>query len=220
MRGPLLDGAGGRLEPMLGRLAPFGVGAHPLIAPRQVHGAAVVPSLAENALPNQPDADGILLTRGMEGSLRVADCAPVLVLPSEDWARENQPWALLLHSGYKGTVLNIVRAGLEAAERLGRGAAASASAWVGPCISGDNYPRMMEEWTKRGLDTFAPENVREADGRFFFDIAGQIRRQLLDCGLDGARIHLCRLDTVTSPVCYSYRNGDRTDRMFLHVQIS
>ena len=221
MRGPLLDGTGGKLNLLQERLAPLSVGTLPLLAPRQVHGVVVLPSDRSLALPSQPDADGILLTSfEVEASLRFGDCAPVLVLPSPEWVRCNRPWALLLHSGYKGTVLNIVRAGLLEVERvMGGDAVRSASAWVGPCVSGDSYPRTMEEWTERGLAVFHPENVRRAgDGHVHFDLAGELRRQLTDCGLDGGRIFLSGMDTVAEAVCYSHRRGE-ADRMFLHARL-
>lgn len=222
MRGKLLDSTEGRAGAIRERLVPCLGDALPLIAPRQVHGVAILDSLAENALPLTPHADGILLTEtALEASLRFADCAPVVIMPSEEWVREGSPWVLLMHSGYKGTVQNIVSSGLErVAERFGKDAVRSASAWVGPCIGGGNYPRTLEEWTARGLESFRAENVCEMEGHYYFDISGELRLQLMEAGIDQSRIFVSCLDTFESgEVCYSYRRGDREDRMFLHARL-
>ena len=218
MRGPLMDDANGDIGVLQERLAATGRN-RPLLAPRQVHGVDILEAAPSWALPARPEADGILLASfDVEASLRFADCAPVLVLPSEEWVMGNCPWALLLHSGYKGTVQNIVSAGLQkVAQTLGREAVASASAWVGPCIAGEDYPRTLEAWTERGLAAFHPENVREWEGHYHFDLAGEIQRQLLDGGLAPQRIFISGRNTATTPECYSYRRGDKTDRMMLHV---
>ena len=222
MRGALLDSTGGRARVIRERLEPWLGQSLPLIAPRQVHGVTILDSSAENALPSTPQADGVLLTdAGISASLRFADCAPVVVTPSEDWVRGRTPWVLLMHSGYRGTVQNIVRSGLErVAERFGADAVRSASAWVGPCIGGRNYPRTREEWTARGLETFRAENVCEREERFCFDIAGELRLQLMEAGIDEGRIFLSCLDTFENrETCYSYRGGDRDDRMFLYARL-
>jgi copper oxidase (laccase) domain-containing protein len=228
MRGALLDGTDGRALPMRERLIPLLGERVPMIAPRQVHGTKILDSIEENVTGTNgapaPEADGILLdTPGMEASLRFADCAPVVVAP-----RTGEPWLLLMHSGYKGTVQNIVKAGLEKVrERYGSGAVSSACAWVGPCVGGANYPRDREEWTERGLAVFHAENVRvggrEANSggeKVFFDIAGELKRQLLDAGVGEERILLSGTDTVECrDRCYSYRGGDREDRMFLWARL-
>jgi len=145
-----------------------------MIAPKQVHGTTILETVAENAItvesecaPNDVEADGILFDAreaanlGTEASLRFADCAPVVVAPSREWVELNgTPWVLMMHSGYKGTVLNIVKTGLEKARaHYGASALDGAWAWIGPCIGGANYPRDIEEWTLRGLETFNGANV-------------------------------------------------------------
>jgi copper oxidase (laccase) domain-containing protein len=219
MRGPLLDGAEGRAGLSRDRLVPLLGKRLPLIAPRQVHGTEILDVSADCAsedcvLPFQAEADGILLdSPEREASLRFADCAPVVVLPSES----KRPWALLMHSGYKGTVRNIVRAGLEKVRgRYGEKELFSSFAWIGPCIGGENYPRSREEWTERGLAAFHARNVRAGGEKFYFDIAGELREQLMEGGIAGNRIFPSGVDTFARrDLCYSYRGGDREDRMFL-----
>ena len=123
----------------------------------------------------------------------------------------------MMHSGYKGTVLNIVGAGLEKARNCyGASALDGAWAWVGPCVGGANYPRDREEWTLRGLETFRKTNVKINGEKVFFDIAGELKLQLIDAGIAVERVFLSGIDTCERPdLCYSYRSGEREKRMFL-----
>jgi copper oxidase (laccase) domain-containing protein len=177
----------------------------------------ILDSSANNALPSLVEGDGILLdSPEMEASLRFADCAPVVVMPS----RARRPWVLLMHSGYKGTVQNIVKAGLEKLRaRYGEEALAASFAWIGPCIGGANYPRSREEWTERGLAVFHERNVRAEGEKFFFDIAGELFEQLKEGGIGEKRIFSSGMDTFERrALCYSYRGGDAEDRMFLSAR--
>lgn len=192
----------------------LGLGNLPLIAPSQVHGKNIIHAASKYALPERPEADGILLTScEVEASLRFADCAPVLI-----WGNE---WVLLLHSGYKGTVLNIVNAGVdEVRKTFGGNALENSGAWVGPCIGFDSYMRRIsDEWTTKGMDAFHHNNYRENGEHVYFDLAGEIHEQLRICGINEKNITLSKIDTYVNPECYSYRRGDVKNRMLLHVQM-
>jgi len=221
LRGSMLDTGHGKAEASRAALSPLLGKSSRLIAPKQVHGTTILETAAENAAADV-EADGILFDAreagklGIEASLRFADCAPVVVAPSHEWVeRSGTPWVLMMHSGYKGTVLNIAGAGLEKARgRYGAQALDGAWAWVGPCVGGANYPRDREEWTLRGLETFRETNVKSKGEKVFFDIAGELKLQLTDAGI--SRVFLSGIDTCErSDLCYSYRNGEREKRMFL-----
>lgn len=188
---------------------------HPMISPRQVHDKNII-IISEAAMTDRPEADGILLTvPGVYASLRFADCAPVMIWGSGGWV-------MILHSGYKGTVLNIAGHGLELVRSLyGDGEAVRSHAWIGPCIGREHYGRRLgDDWTKRGLDVFHTENF-EIDGESAsFDLAGEIRAQLIHSGLNDENITLSGIDTFTNSECYSYRRGDNTKRMMLRVKLN
>ena len=190
----------------------------PRVAPSQVHGSEVLHVNAENfaryALPARPEADGVLLTTSRAGaSLRFADCAPVLL-----WG---QGWTMILHSGYKGTVLNISARGLELVRCLyDVEAVREARAWVGPCIGREHYCRdIRDEWTQKGLHSFHAANFDERAGKIFFDLAGEIHSQLVEAGLPNKNITLSGIDTYIDEECYSYRRGDKSERMTLYTYI-
>ena len=179
------------------------------ISPRQVHGKNIIVVDSENlsryALPERPEADGVLLTtKNISASLRFADCAPVMIYGSE--------WVMLLHSGYKGTVLNISGYGLELVNN-------AMGAWVGPCIGREYCRDINDEWTQKGMKAFHRENYDVNGGKVYFDLAGEIRSQLVVAGLAEENITLSGINTLTSPECYSYRRGDIKERMTLHVTL-
>ena len=190
----------------------------PEISPKQIHGSEILCVNDENfsgySLPNRPEADGIFLTTAKAGaSLRFADCAPVMI-----WGKS---WVMILHSGYKGTVLNISGHGLELVrQKFGDDAVKNACAWIGPCIGREHYCRdEPDEWTQKGLKSFHIENFAGKGKKIFFDLAGEINAQLLDEGLTEKNIKHSGLDTFTSPECFSYRRGDIKERMTLRVNL-
>ncbi|MBQ7219968.1 MAG: polyphenol oxidase family protein [Synergistaceae bacterium] len=195
-----------------------GIDDLPRIAPHQIHGAEIIhaddDSFAEYSLPNRPEADGIMLTTTRaSASLRFADCAPVMI-----WGKF---WVMILHSGYKGTVLNISSRGLEFVRSLkGDDAVNKACAWIGPCIGREHYCRDIgDEWTEKGRAVFHAENFDERGSKIYFDLAGEIRNQLLDSGVKDENITLSGIDTCTDSRCYSYRRGYKEDRMMLYARL-
>ncbi|MBQ9419465.1 MAG: polyphenol oxidase family protein [Synergistaceae bacterium] len=187
-----------------------------LIKPSQVHEDNIITitdsNIAEYAAPKSPRADGIFLkTAKACAVLRFADCAPVML-----WGEKS---AMILHSGYKGTVLNISGKGVAMFDEP----AASLHAWVGPCIGFEHYARNFrdDEWTLRGLEIFHAENFRraESEGKVYFDLAGEIKTQLREKNIAEENIILSGVDTFKNSNCFSYRRGDKLDRMTLRIVI-
>ena len=227
LKGPKLNAGCGKALASRIALSPLLGEASPLMAPKQVHGTTILETTAGNTAPDI-EADGILFDAcdagklGLEASLRFADCAPVVVAPSSKWVEQSgTSWVLMMHSGYKGTVLNIVGAGVDNARaRYGASAVDGAWAWIGPCIGFPHYPRDRDEWTLRGLETFRGANVRNEGEKVFFDIAGELKLQLIDAGISEDSIFLSGIDTYERPdLCYSYRRGEREARMFLWASV-
>ena len=185
----------------------------PQVVPSQVHDKNIIHVRDENftsyILPERPKDDGVLLTTAKaQASLRFADCAPVML-----WGRD---WAMILHSGYKGTVLNISGEGLKLIEDV-----KNTCAWIGPCIGREIYCRDIDdEWTRKGLEVFHANNYDVNGNKVYFDLAGEIKTQLLDAGLNENNITLSGIDTFKDSRCYSYRRGDIHERMTLTVKNS
>ena len=189
-----------------------------VIMPSQVHGSEIIIIDDDNYLfPERPKADGILLkTNRVSAALRFADCAPVMIWPGDN---NNSSWVMILHSGYKGTVLNISAKGV----RLSGTDSQNLCAWVGPCIGFQDYMRDLnnDEWTQTGLKTFHEGNYRLSDDnhKVYFDLANEIKSQLLDSGLRRENITMSGINTFRDSKCCSYRRGDLKERMTLCVKI-
>ena len=193
-----------------------GINILPHVMPSQIHGKNIITvndaNISEYALPLRPQADGILLlTPNAEASLRFADCAPVMI-----WG---DSWVMILHSGYKGTVLNISREGIGVVREIfGVEAVKDSCAWIGPCIGREYFRKAGDDWTVRGIESFHGGNYDIDGEKVYFDLAGEIRTQLIECGLDDGNITLSGIDTLKDERCYSYRRGDVHERMTLHVR--
>lgn len=210
-RGPLNDEAGGDPARVWAALSVEYEG-RPLVAPRQVHGVSIIDASERAALPTRPDADGIFIHEGCTAlaSLRFADCAPVVVASAGA-----EPWMAVLHSGFNGTLLNISAAALG---RFWNGREnAKIWAWIGPCIGGCCYSRHVDDpATRNALAEFSSECVDDRDGLIFFDLGGEIRRQLSGCGVPDENIYdYCGCTRCENGLFYSYRAGDEEKRNFL-----
>ena len=163
-----------------------GVGRFPFLTAEQTHGRGI--AIVESRPDHDQcfaDCDGIVTNQpGVCAGIYVADCCAIFIL---DPVRHNFG---LVHSGRKGTELNIVGAGIDTlAERFGS-LPADLVVQLSPCIRPPDY---------------------EVD--FAAEIAGQCRQrgvaQIHDCGISTA----ANLDRY-----YSYRmEKGRTGRMLAVV---
>ena len=191
----------------------------PFVTCSQVHGARVIEAETAPSWPLREPADGLLVSPGGPViGLRYGDCAPVIVLALGD-----DPWLLLLHSGFKGTLANIVASGMAAArEKHGPTAPRDLYAWVGPCISGTCYTRRMDDpSTIEAMKRFSPEAITPGKEFAHIDLKRQIALQLAECGVPEKRIWLesqctcCRTDLFCS---HRRSTPDDDPRMLLTVR--
>jgi len=215
MRGHMLDQSKG--DPIASYKAitgedPF---ASCVIAPRQVHRNRIISNISENCLPRRPEADAVALddSPGYWGSLRFADCFPVIFyLPGDN------PFLFLLHSGFKGTVNKIAAEALHSLEkRSGNGDLSNCHVRIGPGIGQCCYWRRSDDiLTIKAMGTFPESRWVRSEERVFFDLPGMIRDTCLEYKVPQENIAFLDLCTSCNPeICYSYRKGDSRERMFL-----
>lgn len=214
-RGPLLDMAEGKPSVIWKNLTGAIKQGKALVAPYQKHGVTVVGARAGNALPARPEADGVYLDKQSDAcaSLRFADCAPIVITYAGA-----DPWMLILHSGYAGTVKNIT--GTALAEILKRKAifdSAKIYAWIAPAICPECYTRRLEdEAAQMGMAVFAPDNFAVRGSFVRFDIKKEIKRKICEQGVLRENIYTSELCThCDRDKFYSYRAGDENNRNFL-----
>lgn len=191
-----------------------GLDGRALVRARQVHGVGVLePDRDESAVrPQPPFADGDALVtadRNHAISVRVADCAPVLL------ADPTSGVVGAVHAGWRGTVAGVLPRAI--AVMAARGARAETMlAAVGPSIGPDAFevgPEVREAFAAAGL----AECIRpgRAEGRWLADLPAALRVQLEASGVAAGRIEVDGSCTWSDPVAhFSYRrDGARSGRM-------
>lgn len=215
-RGPLTENAGG--DPW--RLAEnvLGTGKKiPVVAPKQVHGRDVVTVAGKWRLPERPEADALFLEEpGLFGSLRFADCFPVILS-----GRTPRTWIAIGHSGFAGTGRNVASAlASKVSDAFGSEALEYAAAWIGPGICCRCYGRDPDDpWTRWGEKVYPSEYVVLEGNQVHFDLQGAIAEQLAEAGVqEGSlfRIPFCTL--CRNDIFYSHRANDR-QRNFLLARL-
>ena len=173
----------------------------------QVHGSEVAIARGKPASMRDEKADAIILSRGLTGAVRVADCVPVLV---GDCVTGR---AAAIHAGWRGIVAGVIPAALAHL----RGKPGDMVGAVGPCIEaccfevGDEVADPIE-----GAVPAPGVVVRRAGGKAWVDLATAARAQLAACGVGST--HIERVGACTrcdAERFYSFRrDGAHAGRMF------
>lgn len=160
---------------------------------RQVHGADVV---AVDTADGHTEADGLWCGREHRAVVAVltADCVPILLADLDGRV------AGAVHSGWRGTVANIVGAAVDVL-----GAVVSPSrllAAIGPCIETDAF-----EVSEDVAGQFAPRFVTtEGYAKPHVDLVSAVRSQLVEAGVPSANVERIGGCTHANPDRYfSYR---------------
>lgn len=134
---------------------------------------------------------------GLTLLVRVADCAPVLLMGITE---DGRPLIGAVHAGWRGTAAGI---GAKAVAMLREMGAATVRAAVGACIHACCY-QVGEEMrdTVAGLrgEAFTRRYVQERDGSLYADIAGMNRQLLLEAG--AVQVDVCGECTRCDPELY------------------
>lgn len=185
-----------------------------LVMVKQVHGAQIVRACE---IQEDTQADGIYALSDDPGpkvlGVRTADCVPILLA-----SRSGDRFAAL-HSGWRGTVSNIVEQGVRhLCEIPGRTLLPSElCAVIGPCIEVDAF----EVGTEVAEQFPSVHRYRYASGRWHVDLVGMVFAQLRAAGLEPemcVRVGSC---THANPEdFFSYRRDGRpTGQMLSFIGI-
>jgi YfiH family protein len=174
---------------------------------KQVHSSRCVFAGGRGGVLGEGDA---LLenTPGAAVAVKTADCVPILLVDRDRRA------VAAVHAGWRGTVAEIARRAVEEMRCEFGSDPAELEAAIGPGIGACCY--------EVGPDVgahFRQHSEPGREGRARVDLAAANRRQLLEAGLDSARIYISGLCTMCRPdEFHSYRR-DKQDagRMFSFV---
>lgn len=153
---------------------------------RQVHGDSIAvaegEAYAEDGFHHFADSDAILTNvPNLALLVMTADCLSVFLCGVRG---ERAEWAGLVHAGWRGTQKNITqKTVLELCRRSGL-RPADVHAAFGPCIGAGRY-EVGEEFQAHFPNS---PHLARRDGRWYFDLAGENRRQLLEAGVPAANI--------------------------------
>ncbi|OIO36110.1 MAG: hypothetical protein AUJ72_06125 [Candidatus Omnitrophica bacterium CG1_02_46_14] len=144
-----------------------------------------------------PETDAVL-TNLKNVSLLVftADCLSIYLLAEKD---ENR-WIGLVHAGWRGTQKGIAGKAFQMIQQKSGCLASEIRILFGPKI-GKDYYEVGEEFTE-----YFKASLKRKDGKLYFDLAGENRRQLIEAGASCDKILDYELCTISeNDDFYSFR---------------
>ncbi len=165
----------------------------------QVHGRDVV-RLDEAPRGDQPagEADALMTDRPGIGLVsQTADCTPILLFDPQNRA------IAAIHSGWRGTVQNIIAATLEAMRAAYATQPGHILAAIGPAVSPENYrvgPEVVEQFAGFASESGVLSPL-DAEGGAQLDVSRACELQLLAAGVPQAQIE-------RSPLCTYAQEAD------------
>ncbi|WP_300544726.1 peptidoglycan editing factor PgeF [Maricaulis sp.] len=175
------------------------LGLDHLVFATQVHGRNVI-RVDGPPRGDQPagEADALITDRpGLGLVCQTADCTPILL---HDRGRGA---VAAIHSGWRGTVLNIAAATVEAMIQAYGTRPADLVAAIGPSISAANYrvgPEVVAEFETALGNTRGVVSPRDPEGGAQLDVGEACRRQLVMAGVPETAIECSPLCTYAEEV--------------------
>lgn len=175
---------------------------------QQVHGAEVRTVQRDTPLT---ESDGMISREtGLALCVSIADCGAVLLYDPQTRTIG------ALHSGWRGTHLNIVRNGLTQMNLHFGAKPENMLAYISPCAGGDTYE------VQEDVAALFPRAVTPlGSGRFHLDIRAEIARQLTENGVHERNIESSGVCTITDQRYHSYRRDrEESGRMIAVITIA
>ena len=182
--------------------------------PRQTHGKKV--GIVTEQTLNEPFEETDALITSLPGvfiGVKTADCVPVLLYDSYTQT------IAAVHSGWRGTVQNIVAETLRTMQHEYGTQASNVWAAIGPCISMEHYevgPEVRTEFENQFQSKQISEVIKpKSNGKILLNLKKAIEFQLRDWGLPASQIDCMEACTfIADDRFYSARrDGTATGRM-------
>lgn len=176
-----------------------------MVVLNQVHGSGVLNCSAGGEFDGYDAV--VTSTRNLMLTIRVADCAAVLLYDSEHGVIG------AVHAGWRGAVAGILPNTMEAMRALGA-QAESTRMYVSPAISAACF-EVGEEVAQQFPDGFVH---RTSGKKPHVDLKSFLREQCLQLGIPGGYIEVDEICTKTDRRCESYRrDGADAGRMVAFI---
>lgn len=135
--------------------------------------------------------------------LLIADCTPVIIFDPKKQV------VALVHSGWKGTDLEIVKKVVKYLERKYKCKASNLIVGIGPSVSKESY--LQEKPSQKKDARWLPFLKEVKQGKFGVDVSGFVISQLLQTGVLERNIYDCEIDTLNDKRFFShYRDKNKT----------
>jgi len=140
-------------------------------------------------------------------NVTIADCCGVLIFdPSSNSIAA-------IHSGWRGTQLNIVGNAIDAMTREYLAVAKEMIVYLSPAASAANY-----EVGKEVAELFPISVVRNQKGKYYLDIQKRIKEQLIEKGVSIDNIEASEICTIDNIEYHSYRRDkEQSGRMSAYI---
>ncbi len=151
----------------------------------QVHGAAVVTLAGSEVQPQVRTREADALIAGPGGhaiGVRIADCAPLLILDTESGA------VAALHAGWRGTARGVVAAGVQALLARGGGRSAALAVAIFPHIRSCCFEVGDDVAAELASASPDPAVVDRSRGKAHVDLTAILIAQLAALGVSRERI--------------------------------
>lgn len=177
----------------------------------QIHGCDIHDASLHPTLPAREQADAIISDDARRVlSVRVADCAPVLL------ATVNGALVAAVHAGWRGMAQCIVQQTILAMRQRSQSPIVAA---IGPCIGPNHFEVGPEVCTAAYGSVRSPKAIEHCvrpsrqSGRFLLDLSGVLVQQLAESGVEN--IHPLQRCTVSEPELFFSHRGQhgKTGRM-------
>lgn len=168
---------------------------------KQVHGTTIL-EMKKNSM--QKVADGMFCReKGVIIYTKIADCTGILIYDPINCV------VAALHSGWKGSKLNIVNEGINTLQNECNSNPSDLIVFISPAASGKNYE---VEWD---VAQFFPDYIEKiSDKKYLFDNKACIYNQLIECGIQEYNIEVSDICTIENTDYHSFRRDkEKSGRM-------
>lgn len=172
---------------------------------KQVHGTDIR-IIDRNSLEHE--SDGMMTAeKGVILCVATADCCAILIHdPIHNVIAS-------LHSGWKGTMENIAKIGIKNMIGTYNSSPEDLLIYLSPCASGEKYE---VGWN---VAKYFPNSIVElSNGKFLYDNHNEIKRQLIECGVNPENVECSYECTIANENLHSFRRDkDKAGRMAAYI---